>query len=116
MRFKLIVTMVDIEHSDAVLAAGRKAGATGATIINFARGEDDSGSLSRRLGWNLSATRQVLLLLARDDLARTIMEHISRAGELDTGRNTGLVVQLDVEDAVGVRRQWLQLADTTPPT
>lgn len=116
MRFKLIITMVDASHSDAVLAASRSAGATGATIINFARGEDDSGPLSRLLGWDLSATRQVLLLLARDDLARTIMEHINRAGELDASKNTGLVVQLDVEDAVGVRSQWLKLAGMTPPT
>lgn len=39
MRFKLIVAFVDETCTDTVLDAAREAGATGATVINHARGE-----------------------------------------------------------------------------
>lgn len=39
MRFKLIVAFVEDDKTDAVLDAARAAGATGATVINNARGE-----------------------------------------------------------------------------
>ena len=39
MEFKLILVFVDDEKSDDVLDAARKAGATGATIINNAQGQ-----------------------------------------------------------------------------
>ncbi len=39
MRFKLIMAFIEDAKTDAVLDAARKAGATGATIINNARGE-----------------------------------------------------------------------------
>jgi hypothetical protein len=39
MRFKLIVAFVDDDCTDKVLDAARIAGATGATVINHARGE-----------------------------------------------------------------------------
>ncbi len=39
MRFKLIIALVDDHVTDAVLDASRSAGATGATVINNARGE-----------------------------------------------------------------------------
>ena len=39
MRFKLIVALVEDELSDQILQAARDAGATGATVINNARGE-----------------------------------------------------------------------------
>jgi hypothetical protein len=115
MRFKLLVGLVDARHSEAVLAAGREAGATGATVINFARGEDEPALTTGFLGWDLGSTRHVVLFLTRDDLAPAILESVSLAGELDTSGGTGLVLQLQVEDAVGLRRQWQQLADKSPP-
>ena len=39
MHFKLIVAMVEDEKTEAVLEAAREAGATGATVLNQARGE-----------------------------------------------------------------------------
>lgn len=115
MRFKLLVALIDARHSEAVLAAGRDAGATGATIINFARGDEKPGMASRFLGWDLGSTRHVVLFLTRDDLSRAILERISLAGEVDASGGTGLVLQLHVEDAVGLSRQWQELADRTPP-
>ena len=115
MRFKLLVALIDARHSDAVLAAGREAGATGATVINFARGDDEPALAARFLGWDLGSTRHVVLFLTRDDLAPAILESVSLAGELDTSGGAGLVLQLHVEDAVGLRRQWQELADRAPP-
>jgi nitrogen regulatory protein PII len=62
MHFKLIIVMVEDDKSDAVLDAAREAGATGATVLNQARGE---GIQPRKtfLGLNLEARRDVLLLL-----------------------------------------------------
>jgi len=39
MHFKLIIVMVEDEKTNAVLKAARDAGATGATVLNQARGE-----------------------------------------------------------------------------
>jgi len=39
MHFKLIIALVEDGKTDAVLKAAREEGATGATIINQARGE-----------------------------------------------------------------------------
>lgn len=114
MRFKLLITMVDTRRSDAALAAGRAAGATGATVINFARG-DDNDPPARFYGWNLSSNRHLLMFVARDDLCRSIMEEICREAEFDVARGTGMIIQLNIEDAVGVRRQMLELADRGPP-
>ena len=114
MRFKLIITLVETSRSDVVLAAGRAAGATGATIINFARNEDVAlPGLFR--GWDLGGNRHLVLFVARSDFCRSILEEIGRAGEFDTEPGAGLVVQLNVEDAVGIERQWLELAASDPP-
>jgi nitrogen regulatory protein PII len=39
MHFKLIIALVEDDKTDAVLNAARDSGATGATVINQARGE-----------------------------------------------------------------------------
>lgn len=39
MRFKLILAFVEDARTDKVLDAAREAGATGATVINNARGQ-----------------------------------------------------------------------------
>ena len=39
MHFKLLITFVSDNKTNAVLKAARSAGATGATVINNARGE-----------------------------------------------------------------------------
>ena len=39
MRFKLLIVFTEDAKTDAILEASRAAGATGATVINHARGE-----------------------------------------------------------------------------
>jgi nitrogen regulatory protein PII len=104
MRFKLILTFVDDDKTDQVMKAAREAGATGATIIANARGEGLKPTRTF-LGLSLESQRDVVLFLVEQRLARHILETICRVGHFDTSPGTGIAVQIDVEDAVGVAHQ-----------
>lgn len=109
MHFKLLLVFVEDSKTDAVMDAARESGATGATIINNARGE----GLTRNktfLGLTLETQRDVLLFLVEEHLSRQILETIAEVGEFDTSPGTGIAVQIDVEDAVGVAHQIQSLA------
>ncbi len=104
MRFKMIIAFVEDAKTDAVLDAARQAGATGATVINNARGE----GLNKRstfFGLTLEVQRDVLLFVVEEHLARHILERIQEVGGLDEESGQGIAVQLDIEDAVGVAHQ-----------
>ncbi|WP_434359395.1 P-II family nitrogen regulator [Parasalinivibrio latis] len=108
MRFKLIIAFIEDSKTDAVLEAAREAGATGATVINNARGE----GLKKRttfLGLTLDVQRDVVLFVVEEHLARNVMETINDVGEFDSSSGRGIAVQLDVEDAVGVAHQVQEL-------
>jgi len=104
MHFKLLLVFVEDSKTDAVMNAARESGATGCTVVNHARGE---GLEQRKsfLGLTLSVQRDVLLLLVEEHLSRQILEHIADVGKFDERPGTGIAIQLDVEDAVGVLRQ-----------
>ena len=104
MHFKMIVVFVEDDKTDSVMKAARDAGATGATVINHARGEGLKKSRTF-LGLTLETQRDVLLLIVEEHLSRHILEEIERAGEFEEKPGTGIAVQLDVEDAVGVSHQ-----------
>ncbi|MBW3166264.1 P-II family nitrogen regulator [Ferrimonas balearica] len=110
MRFKLIVAFVDDRESQKLVDAAREAGATGVTLINNARGE---GLKPRKtfFGLNLELQRDVLLFVVEEHLARHILETISLVGEFDHTPGTGIALQLDVEDVVGVAHQIESLSD-----
>ena len=111
MRFKLILAFVEDDKTEAVMQAAREAGSTGATIINNARGE----GLERPktfLGLELETQRDVLLFLVEEHQSRRILEQIGRAGQFDDKPGTGIAVQIDIEDAIGVRHQIQKLTET----
>ena len=110
MHFKLIIARVEDEKANAIMDAARSAGATGVTVITSARGE----GLERArtfLGLTLETQRDVLLLLVEEHLSRHILERIREVGELDATPGTGIAIQLDVEDAVGIAHQVDELAN-----
>jgi nitrogen regulatory protein PII len=109
MHFKLILVFVEDDKTDTVMKAAREAGATGATIINNARGEGIKKSKTF-LGLSLETQRDVLLFLVEEHLSRHILETIGKVGEFDTSPGTGIAVQIDVEDAIGVSHQIETLA------
>jgi nitrogen regulatory protein PII len=110
MHFKLIVAFIEDTKTDAVMEAAREAGATGCTVINQARGEGIKESKTF-FGLTLSTQRDVLLLLVEQHLSRHILEHIGEVGEFDAKPGTGIAIQLDVEDAIGVLHQVEELRD-----
>ena len=104
MHFKLLIAFVNDDKTDAVLKAARNAGATGATVINNARGE---GLVEAKtfFGLSLDTQRDMILLLVEEHMARKILEDIASAGEFDSKPGSGIAIQIDVEDAVGVSGQ-----------
>jgi len=110
MHFKVIIVMVEDSKTDAVLDAARSVGATGATVLNQARGE---GLLPQKtfLGLSLEARRDVILLLVEEHMSRRILETIAEVGGFDESPGTGIALQIDVEDAVGVRHQMKKLTE-----
>ncbi|MDH5571510.1 MAG: P-II family nitrogen regulator [Gammaproteobacteria bacterium] len=110
MHFKLIIAFVEDSKTDKVMDAAREAGATGATIISNARGEGLEKSKTF-FGLSLETQRDVLLFLVEEHLSRHILEKISDIGKFDTGVGTGIAIQIDVEDAVGVAHQVEKLVN-----
>ena len=110
MHFKLIITFIDDHHTKAVVQAARDKGATGATIITSARGEGLEESTTF-LGLTLESQRDVVLFLVEEHMSRDILEYIAEVGEFDDKPGTGIAIQIDVEDAVGVVHQIMTLSD-----
>ena len=110
MHFKLILTFVEDSKTAAVMDAAREEGATGATVINNARGE---GLAQKKtfFGLSLEAQRDVVLFLVEEHLSRHIIEKIAEVGQFEERPGTGIAIQIDVEDAVGVTHQIEKLVD-----
>ena len=108
MHFKLIIAFVDDAKTDAIMDAARAAGATGSTIINNARGEGLKKSKTF-FGLTLEGQRDVALFLVEEHLCRHILEEIERVGDFNQSPGTGIAIQIDVEDAVGVGHQVSEL-------
>lgn len=104
MHFKLIIALIEDDKTDAVMDAAREVGATGATVINHARGEGLTKSKTF-FGLSLETQRDMLLLLVEEHLSRKILEKIATVGEFESKPGTGIAFQIDVEDAVGVAHQ-----------
>jgi len=104
MHFKLIIVFVEDDKTDLVLDTSRQHGATGATVINNARGEGIKQSKTF-FGLNLESQRDVILLLVEEHMSREILEAIAKVAEFDDKPGTGIALQIDVEDAIGVLHQ-----------
>ena len=110
MHFKLLIALVEDDKTDAVMKAARESGATGATIVNQARGQglEDKKTF---LGLSLDTQRDMLLFLVEEHLSRKILEKIAEVAKFDTASGSGIAFQIDVEDAVGVAHQVKKLTD-----
>ena len=104
MHFKLLIAFVEDEITDKVMKAAREAGATGATVIPHARGEGLKGAKTF-FGLSLETQRHMVLMLVEEHLAREILERIAQVGEFEEKPGSGIAIQIDVEDAVGVMGQ-----------
>lgn len=109
MHFKLLIALVEEDKTDKVVKAAREAGATGATVINHARGEGLKVAKTF-FGLALETNRDMVLFIVEEHLSRHILETIGKEGEFDKP-GMGMVFQLDVEDALGLSSQIKQLTD-----
>jgi len=109
MKFKLIVALVDDNHTDTILEAAREAGATGSTVITSARGE---GLVPEKtfMGLNLSGQRDLILFLVAEQLSRDILEEIAIVGKFNEEHGAGIAFQVEIEDAVGLKTQMKTLS------
>ncbi|NCA89714.1 MAG: P-II family nitrogen regulator [Gammaproteobacteria bacterium] len=108
MHFKLILAFVEDRSTQAVLDAARKAGATGSTVINQARGEGVEKTKTF-FGLSLESQRDVIMLLVEEHLSRHILETIAKAAGFGAKPGSGIAFQIDVEDAVGIDHQVRKL-------
>ncbi|SJN53278.1 hypothetical protein VR7878_00249 [Vibrio ruber DSM 16370] len=104
MRFKLIVAFVEDSKTDQVLDAARQAGATGATVINNARGEG-LNQKTTFFGLTLEVQKDMVLFVVEEHLSRQILETINEVGEFETESGQGIAFQIDIEDVVGISHQ-----------
>jgi len=109
MHFKLLIALVEDHKTDEVLDAAREAGATGATVLNQARGEGIKKSKTF-FGLSLETQRDMVMFLVEEHMSRKILEKIAEVGEFDAKPGTGIAFQIDVEDAVGVIHQVKELS------
>ncbi len=110
MHFKLLIVFIEDSKTEDVIKAAREAGATGCTVVSNARGEGMDAPKSF-FGLTLTTQRDVLMLLVEKHLSREILEHIGEIGEFDAKPGTGIALQIDVEDAIGVLSQAEALVD-----
>jgi len=95
----LIVVVVERGKADAIVAAAREAGASGATVF-FARGTGTKEHLSF-FRIQVDAMKEVVLLLARQSQLRAIVGAITSAGRL-TEPGTGILFTVPVGLIVGL--------------
>lgn len=104
MKFKLIIALVEDARTDTILDAAREAGATGATVVTSVRGEGLKQKKSF-LGLTVSGQRDMALFLVEEHRAASILETIAEAGRFVPDAGSGVVFQIDIEDAIGLESQ-----------
>ena len=110
MKLKLIMALVDDEHTDSVLEAARQAGATGCTVITSPRGEGLKPAKTF-FGLDLAAQRDLLLFLVAEQMARDILEEIARVGRFVSEPGAGIAFQIAIEDAIGLSTQYETISE-----
>lgn len=101
---KLIIAFVSVDKSDEIIEAARKAGATGATVLNDVRGEGLKATKTF-FGLDLTLVRTALLFVASESCSQNILNCISEICGFDDEPGSGIAIQLAIEDAVGLRSQ-----------
>lgn len=99
-----------IRHTEAILQEARSAGATGATVVTSARGEGVEPEKSF-LGLDISGQRDLLMFLVAEQLARDILERISKTGRFEERPGVGIAFQLAIEDVVGLSSQFRVISE-----
>jgi nitrogen regulatory protein P-II 1 len=102
MRFKVILASVKQEISDRIVDAGKKAGATGATVIP-ARGTGIREAKTF-FGLSLEAQTDIIMFLVEEHVVQDILTAIGEAGQFQKP-GTGIAFVLPVEHVIGLESQ-----------
>lgn len=97
---ELIITVINRGCSDEVMAAARRAGATGGTVIN-ARGTG-TPELKRFFGTVIQPEKELVLILAAKEKRTPIMEAVTESAGL-SAEGKGLCFSLPVSGVRGLR-------------
>jgi nitrogen regulatory protein PII len=97
--YHLIITIVNSGFFDQVMAAAKKAGADGGTVVH-ARGLG-SKEAQKYLGITIQPEKDLVLILTPKDKKLAIMENIMHEVGLNTA-GTGICFSLPVDSAIGV--------------
>jgi nitrogen regulatory protein P-II 1 len=108
MRFKLILSSVKTDITDAIVDSAKEAGATGSTIIP-ARGTGVHEAKTF-FGLSLEAQTDIVMLLVDEQLVTKILAAIQTAGEFDKP-GTGIAFVVPVEQVVGMESQIERLKE-----
>ena len=102
MRFKIILASVKGDITDKVVDSAKKAGATGATIIQ-ARGTGIREAKTF-FGLTLEAQTDIIMFLVEEHIVQSILDAIQTAGEFHKP-GTGIAFVLPVEKVIGLESQ-----------
>ena len=58
---------------------------------------------------SLTGQRDILLFVVEEHLSRAILEEIATVGAFDEKSGSGIAVQIDIEDAVGLANQIAEI-------
>ena len=108
---KLVIAFVPVEKTEEVITGCRKVGATGATVLQQARGEGLKPTKTF-LGLDFTGTRDAIFLLCSESRTRDILNCIRDVGEFDEKPGSGIAFQLAVEDAVGLKTQMQNILES----
>lgn len=112
MNYKLIMAITDPHRTTTLLEAAREAGATGSTVITGVRGQGRRPVVGI-LGLEISDARDVLMFVVDEPRARALLERLAEVGEFDETPGTGIALQLDVAEALGVSHQMRTSSGST---
>lgn len=102
MKFKFILTAIKLDITDKVLDSAKKAGATGATIIN-ARGTGVHEAKTF-FGLTLEAQTDIIMIISEEHMVDNILNAIKTAGQFEKP-GTGVAFVVPIDQVVGLESQ-----------
>ncbi len=95
-KFSLVLIAVNQGYSEKVMQTAKRAGATGGTVIRARM--DDSDIIEHAIGMNVHSEKEIVSILAPDNVRNKILEDVNSEFGLRSEAN-GIVFSLPVEKA-----------------
>lgn len=102
LNIKCIVTIVERGKADNIVDKAKDAGATGATVF-YGRGTGES-EVKKFLKINVESSKEIILILTKEEKYKRIMEAIVEAGELKKP-GTGIIFTVPIVDLIGLHHR-----------